>query len=308
MPEQFISVVVPVFNAEDTVEELCSRIDNCVSKITNAYEIILVDDFSTDNTWVLLNSLYDRFDKVKIIRFMKNFGQHSSILCGMFRAKGDVVVTMDDDLQHRPEDIHLLVAKINEGHDIAMAYFKKKKHTLFRIASSKVWGYLNNILIGKPENIYLSSFRAFSQKVVKQMKLIRTSYPFFPTMMFSITRDVVNVPLEHCMSKKKNSTYTFPKYYKTVSKLFINNSIILLKITGFIGLLASFGSFVFAIILIVKKLFFQINVTGWASLIVSLYLIGGLILFSLGVIGEYLLRLMVETTDKPYYFIKEEKT
>ena len=238
---------------------------------------------------------------------MKNFGQHSSILCGMFRAKGDVVVAMDDDLQHRPEDIHLLVAKINEGHDIAMAHFEKKKHTLFRIVSSKVWGYWNNILIGKPKNIYLSSFRAFSQDVVKQMKLIRTSYPFFPTMMFSITRDVVNIPLEHCASKKKNSTYTFFKYYKTVSKLVINNSIVILKITGFVGLLASFSSFVLAAILLVKKLFFQINVTGWASLIVSLYLIGGLILFSLGVIGEYLLRLMVETTDKPYYFIKEEK-
>lgn len=301
------SVVVPAFNAAGTLEELCLRIDNSLAAMGDEYEIIFVDDHSRDNTWEVLDKLYHDYDKVRIIRLTKNFGQQCSTLCGAFKATGEIIITMDDDLQHRPEDIGLLVERVEAGYDIVMAHFKDKKHSLFKRLSSRAMNYLNNMMIGKPTDIYLSSYRAMTRRTVDQMKSINTSYPFFPAMMFAVTANVANVPLEHCATGKQRTTYSLAKYIKIASNLLINNSVILLKIVGLTGLFASMGSFMVAIFLIARKLIFKTVLSGWTSLMVSTYLLGGMILFALGVIGEYLLRIMIETTDKPYYFVKEEK-
>lgn len=306
--EILISVVIPAYNSNNSLRELCQRLVGVFENtLKEPYEIIFVDDNSSDNTWELLNDIYQEYENVKIIRLTKNFGQQCATLCGMFKARGQVVITMDDDLQHRPEDIPLLLEKINDGYDIVMAHFVEKKHSLFKRLSSKLMNHFNNILIGKPQNIYLSSYRAITRKVVEQMQKISTSYPFIPALLFAVTDNIVNVRLTHYESKRKRTTYSLKKYLKIASNLLINNSSLLLKYTGILGVFSALVSFIIVLVLIARKIFLGSVMTGWTSLIASIYLIGGLILFSLGVIGEYLIRILIETTDKPYYFIKEEK-
>ena len=307
MPEQFISVVVPVFNAAGTIEELVMRINSSLSQTSVDCEIVLVDDHSSDLTWEKLCALYDEHENLKVIRLTKNFGQQCATLCGLFRSTGCIIVTMDDDLQHRPEEIPVLIEKIREGHDVVMARFDQKKHSIFKLFTSKGMDFLNKILIGKPSGLRLSSFRAFRNSVIEQMKEIGTSYPFIPAMIFSMTSDIVNVTLEHDVSRKGRTTYSLTKYLKIASNLIVNNSSLLLKLTGLFGILISIVSFCFGAFLIVRKLVLGEVLVGWTSTIVSIYLLGGLTLFSLGVIGEYLLRIIVETTNRPYYFIREEK-
>jgi len=301
------TVVVPVYNGEKTIEELYLRISRCLKKISKNYEVILVDDYSQDKSWEIMNVLYKKYKKLKIIRLTQNFGQHNATLCGMFKAQGNIIITIDDDLQHKPEDIPLLIAKINEGYDVVIAYFKKKEHSFFKKTTSKFMNYLNNILIGKPKDIYLSSFRAFKREIIEDMKKIKTTYPFIPALIFTITKNVTNVILSHYKSKKGATTYSFKKYVKLASNLFINNSLLLLKVTGFIGIISFVISFMIIFFLILKKILYNTAIIGWTSLIVSVYLLGGLILYSLGVSGEYLLRIINETTQKPFYFIKEKR-
>ena len=258
-------------------------------------------------TWEKLCVLYEKHENLKLVRFAKNFGQHCATLCGLLRSTGDIIVTLDDDLQHRPEDIPILIEKVREGHDVVIARFDQKKHSIFKRITSKGMDILNEALIRKPSGLRLSSFRAFRSSVVKQMKEIGTSYPFIPAMIFSMTSGVVNVTLEHDVSGKGKTTYSLAKYFKLASNLLVNNSSLLLKLTGFLGILISVASFCLGLFLIVRKLVSGQVLAGWTSTIVSIYWLGGLTLFSLGVIGEYLLRIIVETTNRPYYFISEEK-
>lgn len=214
------SVVVPVYNAAPVLEELTGRTCDVFGKIGCNFEIIFVDDFSSDNSWPTLKHLAQKDRRVKAVRLTGNFGQHSATLCGMFYARGRFIITMDDDLQHRPEDIPVLIEKMRlSGAEVVIAMLTEKKHAWYRTRASNVMKKLNEILMNKPKGIYLSSFRLLRRDVVKGMLQQNSPFPYLPVLIFGVTSGVVNVEIPHQERKSGSSNYTLVKMLKLAGRL-----------------------------------------------------------------------------------------
>lgn len=301
------SVVIPVYNSTTTLEELARRIGRVFDTVTDGgYEIIFVDDASPNpRTWTTLAQIHSAHPHIKIIRLTRNFGQHAATLCGIKQAKGDFIITMDDDLQHLPEDIPALLEM--KPHDIVIAQLVHKKHGLFKAVTSFIKGYFDLWIIGKPRGINLSSFRLFNKTIANGILAIQTPYPIIGSLLFYVSKDVIGVPVEHVNRKEGKSGYSFYGMARLFSNLIINNSSLLLKFVGLLGTLMSILSFIVGIIFVYRKMVSGISIVGWTSVIVSILFIGGLLLFSVGVIGEYLVRIIGGTEKKPTYIIRSIK-
>lgn len=303
----FYSIVVPVYKTATSLIELADRIDKVFSKLEYSdYELIFVNDspFYIDSVKTL-DQISINNPKVIVIELMKNFGQQPATLCGIENSNGDYVITMDDDLQHAPEDILQLI-KFQE-HDVVIASFSNKKHNYFKRVTSDLKGYFDHIVLGKPKNINLSPYRLINSTVAKLMFKRKTPYPFIPALLFGITNDVVNVEVEHHKRFEGKSNYNLIKLIQVFSNLIINNSSILLRFIGFLGISISFFSIVFGVIILIKKLVLAYVVPGWSSTMIALLFFGGMTLFSLGIIGEYLIRIISTTEHRPIYFIRKIK-
>jgi len=301
------SVVVPVYNSRASLHTLVSRLEAVFKDQLHAtYEVILVDDASPNpDTWPALEALWEAFDSVHVIRLTRNFGQQAATLCGIREARGTFVLTMDDDLQHRPEDIPNLVSE--SAHDIVIAQFPQKQHSWWKRATSWLKGWFDVIIIGKPRHIQLSSFRLFHRFVARGIQQIQTPYPLLAAMMFYVSRDVVGVEVHHDPRREGQSNYTLIRMFKLFSNLIISNSSLLLRGVGYIGILSAVGSAGTALYYIARKLLYNTAVSGWTSLIVTNLLIGGLVLLALGIIGEYLIRIVSGTENKPMYYVRQCK-
>lgn len=301
------SVIIPVFNSSDTLIQLNKRIQLVFQEnIKENYEIIFIDDGSdNDQTWETLEKIQSQSPHVKIYQLSRNFGQHAATLCGIEQAEGDYIITMDDDLQHLPEDIPRLLSQKN--HDVVMANFLFKQHSLFRRFSSKIKAWFAKIIIGIPSSIQPSPFRLMRSTIAKGMLSIQSANPYIPAMIFYLTKDVINIDCMHDKRKQGKSGYNLIRLVTIFSNLLINNSSLLLRFIGTIGIGISISSFILGLYFIIKKIVLKLGVPGWTSLIVAILFLGGLILFSLGVIGEYLIRIIRTAEQKPAFFIKQKK-
>lgn len=299
------SIVVPVYKTSASLVELVKRTDRTFANIPNsAYELIFVNDspFYQKTTKTLVD-ISTQYKNVVIVELTKNFGQQPATVCGIEIAKGDYIITMDDDLQHAPEDIINLIQE--QEHDVVIAKFETKQHSFFKQQASNIKGFFDHIILKKPKHIKLTPFRLFKGSIAKEMFRRKTPYPFIPALLFSITDDIVNVNATHHSRYDGTSNYTFRTMFQMFSNLMINNSSFLLKIIGYIGITTSFFSVIFAAIIIFKKIFFLTSLPGWTSLIITILFFGGLILFSLGIIGEYLIRIIATTENRPMYFVRK---
>lgn len=301
------SVVIPCFNTVDCVRRLAERVRRVfVQEVDASYEIVFVDDGSSNpQTWETLEALAKEDPNVRALRLSRNFGHHAATLCGLEAAQGDWMITMDDDLQHRPEDIPSLIAQ--RDHDIVVAAFPQKQHSLFKRVTSRMKGWLDTLLVGKPRSVQLSSFRLLSRTVVDGMLAAYTPYPFIPGLMFAVSRDVVAAPATHGRREEGESTYTLGKMLALTLNLLINNSALLLRVVGNLGVMVALGSFGYAGLIVFQKFAYDTQVPGWSSLIVVTLFIGGMMLFSIGVIGEYLIRIISAVERKPMYWVRERR-
>jgi dolichol-phosphate mannosyltransferase/undecaprenyl-phosphate 4-deoxy-4-formamido-L-arabinose transferase len=299
------SVVIPVYNSTESVAELCERLVHVFEDtVKETFEIVLVDDSSPNpDTWKTLESIHEKDNRVKIIQLMKNFGQQSALLCGFTYTKGEYVITMDDDLQHPPEEILKLIAE--KEHDVVMAQFKQRQHAFLKVGSSKIKQWFDYKILGRPKGLHLSSFRVINRSVISHILQIKTAFPFVGTMIFMITNDVKGVEVRHDARTRGTSGYTFWRMLMLFWSLLINNSTLLLNITGIFGLIISFASFITTLFLITKKIVYSIPIVGWTSLMVVVFFLGGISLFSIGIIGQYLIRIIHETQSRPSYAIRK---
>lgn len=300
------SVIIPVYNTEDSLIEIGKRIKSVfLDTVESSYELIFIDDCSGNkNTWKVLQELVKSDKNVQAIRLMRNFGQQAATICGIQLAKGDYLITMDDDLQHLPEDIPALIAK--RDHDIVVGQFNKRNHSFSKILLSRIKGYFDRIILGKPKHIQLSPYRLINRATIEGMKnLFSTPYPFLPACMFYVTKDIVGVEVNHNTRYNGKSGYSFFQLIRLFSNLMINNSSFLLRVIGNTGLAISFLSFSLGLYFIYRKLFYSGKIIGWTSVIVTVLFIGGLLLFSIGVIGEYLIRIIRGVDKWPNYIIRD---
>ncbi|MCI5207233.1 MAG: glycosyltransferase [Candidatus Electrothrix sp. ATG2] len=300
------SIVIPVYNTVTALSHLIEQLDIVFSqRLCETYEIILIDDASPlPNTWKNITRLCAQYPHVKAARLMRNFGQHAATLCGLEKASGQTIITLDDDLQHNPSDIPKLL--IHSSHDIVIAQFKEKKHSHFKRITSSFKGWFDRLILGKPRGLQLSSLRVLKKEVVDGMLAIQTPYPFLPALMFAVSKDVVGVKLEHYTRQEGRSGYSLIKLIKLFSWLVINNSSLLLRFVGIFGCFCSFFSMLAVGCVVVRKIVYDIPVAGWSSVIVAILFFGGATLFSVGIIGEYLIRILKGVERKPAYFIRDK--
>jgi len=300
------SIIIPTYNTEKSLELLARRLKTVFETVVHApYEIIFVDDCSSNpNTWITLTQLVKSQEHVQAIRMMRNFGQQAAIVCGMRSAKGAYVITMDDDLQHLPEDIPALIAK--RDHDVVIGQFNKRNHSFSKILFSRTKGFFDKVVLGKPSHIQLSPYRLINRSTVEGMKhLFGTPYPFIPAMMFYVTKDIVGAEVNHASRHDGNTGYSFIKLIGLFSNLLINNSSFLLRVIGNVGLTISFLSFALGLYFIYHRIVHATKIVGWTSVIVTVLFTGGLLLFSIGVIGEYLIRIIRGVDKWPNYIIRD---
>lgn len=299
----FVSVVIPVYNST-VLEELALRIDATLAGLPDSrYELIFVDDFSpSPETWPTLERLARERSTIRAVQLTRNFGQQAATLCGLQEAQGEVVITMDDDLQHAPEDIPKLLALAEW--DIVIGQFDRRQHHFGRRLASRAKGWFDRIILGKPKGIQMSSFRMLSRIVVDGILSIRTPHPFLPALMFHVSKNVIGVRVGHSARREGRSGYTIPELIRVFSNLLINNSSLVLRLVGNLGILFAGISFLMAALVVYRKLAHGVSVQGWASLLATQLLLGGLLLFSVGVVGEYLIRIIESSERKPTYFIR----
>jgi len=269
-----------------------------------SFEIVMVDDCSPNQeTWNTLRSLARDDPAVRLFRLARNFGQGGALLCGMAQARGQWIVTMDDDLQHRPEDIPILAAQ--KEHDVVIARFPDKQCGYWKRLSSNFKGRLDVYLLGKPRHLAASSFRLLKQRVAQDILAVRTPRPFLMAMILSATSDVVNVDVTHEARKFGKSNYSLRKSLSLLSNMIFNNSSFMLRTMSLFGFTLAGLSFLAGLWLVVRTLWLGRGALGWTSLMVVLLMSTGMIILCLGVLGEYVARLIATAESRPAYVIQE---
>jgi len=294
-----VTVVIPVYNSP-VLEELTTRIAAVFADRGEDYEIVFVDDGSTSpEVWPTLERLAAADPQVRAVQLTRNFGQQAATLCGLRESRGDLVVTMDDDLQHDPADIPLLLA--SQGRDIVIGQLTHRQHGGARRLASRVKGLFDRALVGKPKDVRLTSFRMLSRPVVDGMVNIRSAHPFIPALMLHVSRDVVGVSVSHHARRAGRSGYTLPKLFRAFGSLLFNDSRFL-RLVGYLGgACAALG----LLLLLLRSILARAAPdAGWLALMAVQLVIGGTMLLGLGIVGEHLLRIVASSEERPPYVIR----
>jgi len=300
------SVIVPCYNSGPTIRkvvEMTSEKLNSMGK-TN-YEFVLVDDHSPDGGKTIqeLKSLVNDYDYVKVVELAQNSGQHNAIMAALNHASGDVIISMDDDLQTHPSQLPILMEEFEKGFDIVYGYYPEKKHNGFRNFGSYV-NYLSvRFLIGKPKDMKTSSFWIIRKFVRDYIIEYKSPYTHLQGLFLRTTRNISSVPIKHFERESGTSNYTFKKLLNLWSNI-IGYSIAPLRLSQYLGGLLSIGGLLGALIVLIRKLLIPSTALGWSSVMVAIFFFSGIILFFLGVIGEYIGRMFLGMNHQPQYVVR----
>jgi len=299
-----ISVVVPVYYGESHLKVLCQRLRQSLEKISQNFEIILVNDGSPDDSWAIIKELVVQDKRVKGVNFSKNFGQHPAIFAGLAQANGQWIVVMDCDLQNPPEEIIKLYSKAQEGYDIVFGLRQSRKHNLLRRCYSGAFYWLLSYLTGVKQQAQ-DNFGIYSQAVIKKVLSFDETVKWFPLMVKLVGFNSVSIKVEHHERTVGKSSYTFFKLLKIALEVAITYSNKPLELIVKSGFIISFFSFIWVIFIVFRAFYGIEGVVGWPSLMASIWFVGGLIITFLGVIGIYLGKSFNEVKKRPIYIIKE---
>ncbi len=299
-----LSIIVPVFNSEGTLEKLIAEIEKSfLEKIS--YEVVLINDGSTDNSWEKLQELSKIQPNIVAINLLKNYGQHNAMMCGFHYARGEFVVTIDDDLQNPPSEIAKLLVEIKKGYDVVFGRFDKKKHNNVRKFGTKVVGYLNKKIFGKPDDLVLTNFRMMRKSVVERMINYKTQYPYVPGLVLMFSERKTNVLVSHKKREIGKSNYNFIRIAKLVSTILFNYSSFPIRFVSFVGFGISMLSFLIGIAYILRDIIVGVQVQGWTTLIVLISFLGGFIILMIGMLGEYIARMNTQLSNTKSFMIKD---
>lgn len=298
-----ISVVTPVYRAEGCLEELYRRLVTALSGITQDFEIIMVEDCGGDRSWDIIRALAARDPRVKGIQFSRNFGQHYGITAGLDHCDGDWVVVMDCDLQDRPEEIPRLYARAREGYEIAIARRGRRSDPLSKRLASWAFYRLYSWLADIDYDGQAGNFRIVSRKVVESFRRMREQLRFFGGLVNWMGFPTATVDVQHDERYAGPSTYTAAKLWKLASETIIAYSDKPLRLSVRFGFVLAFLAFCYGIYIIIHALLYGSSITGWSSLIVSIYFIGGITIAILGMIGIYLGKTFDEAKKRPLYIV-----
>jgi len=302
-----LSIVIPCYNSAKSLSKLNVRLHRALDSLGVVYEIIYINDCSKDTTLEELKKLAATSSKVTVVDIMYNVGQFRALYCGFENSKGKYIVTIDDDLQHPPEEIPKLYNTIKNAKNIDAVFgrYESKEHSLFRNVGTAFIKLINEKIYGKPKNLTMSAFRIMRRELIDTILTHKTISPVLGAIILKSTRQIVNVDIQHNKRKHGTSNYNLIKLIKTTLDNVLNFSSLPLQTISIIGITVAFISFLFSVFYFVQYFVADIDIPGWTSIMVLLNFYAGLILISLGLIGEYLIRILMEVNGTPKYKIRQ---
>ncbi len=298
------SVVIPVYRSEQTLDALIERLAQVLPKVADVYEVVLVNDGSPDASWATIERLSAQYEWVRGINLMRNYGQHNAVLCGIREARYEITVTMDDDLQHPPEEIPLLIAKLNEGFDIVYGMPKKLPHSWWRNAFSVLTKYAISYVMGFKTVREIGSFRAFHTRLRDAFVLYADSNVLVDVLFSWGTTRFGSVQVNEAPRAVGRSNYTFRKLVHVALLALTSYTTLPLRLASFMGF--TFTLFGLGVLIYVLVTYFAAgSVPGFSFQASLISIFSGVQLFALGIIGEYLARLFDRASGRPTYAIAE---
>jgi glycosyltransferase involved in cell wall biosynthesis len=301
-----ISVVSPIYNAAKILPVLVEELVKTFEELKEDYEIVLVDDRSPDNSWQVMKDLKNKYEHLKVFRLSRNFGQHPTIMAGLSKVKGDWIVVMDCDMQDQPKEIKKLFQKTKEGFLIVQARRVNRKDGFFKKLGSRLFSLLFNYLSDIKVNHEIANFGIYHRKVIDEVLKMGDYIKSFPLFVYFVGFNSHALEIEHAERDSGKSNYTFSKLLDLAFTSIIAYSNKPLKLFVKLGLTISVFSFVIALYYIAIALFGKVEVPGYASLIVSLFLLSGIIISAIGIVGLYLGRVFEQVKNRPSFIFDEE--
>ena len=306
MQDLEISIVSPVYRAERFVDILVAELRHVLGTLTPHYEIILVEDGSPDGSWASIRRASEACPEVVGVRLSRNFGQHSAITAGLRLARGKWVIVMDCDLQDRPDQIPLLLEKAAEGYDVVLARRAVRQDSWTKRAGSRLFYGLLGYLTGIRQDATVANFGAYRDDVITAINSMPETIRYFPAMVRWVGFRSTNVDVLHAARPDGGSSYTLGRLVHLAIDICLTHSDKPLRLVVTTGFVVSLIGFLFAIFTIVQTLRGKIAVLGYASIIVSIWLLSGLIILIVGVVGLYVGKVFEGVKGRPPYIIAEE--
>jgi polyisoprenyl-phosphate glycosyltransferase len=300
------SVVVPVYNSASSLAELHARISQTFKELNLPFELILVEDGSRDKSWEVMESLQAVDRRVKIIRLTKNYGQHNALICGFSFSKGDFVLTLDDDLQNPPEEIPKLIRAIDSsGQDVVFGVPLHRAHSPVRNTGSSAYFRLLAKVLGKNADFRLSNFRIIKRHLIDHILRVSSPNPIVGLLLLNVTDRVGSVAVEHHPRRYGRTTYSGAKLVKLFMHGILYNSYLPLKLVWYLGVGCLVLSGGLGIYYLVRYFTGAISVSGFTTVVLLILFFSGIHMFALGIVGEYLLRILQIVRQFPPYTIRE---
>lgn len=301
-----ISFVIPVYNSENTIENVVNRILATIKTFENQYnfEIILVNDGSKDKSYSVCQDIGKKEPQIKTYNLTRNFGQACAIMAGLNLAEGDYIICLDDDLQTPPEEFpKLLDVLIEKNYDLVYGFYIQKQHSRFRNFGAYINQKMQNMVLQTPHNLHSSSYFVTRKNIVKTVVQYNQPYPYLPGLFFRVTKNICSIPINHEIRKDGKSGYTIKKLLKLWSDGFINFSFSPLRFSTYIGAFLLLVSIALAIFFFILN-YYNFNENYILEIIIILMIFfGGIQLFSIGLLGEYIGRMFMGLNGTPQYVL-----
>lgn len=299
-----VSIVIPCYNSQDSIGNVVELTIKEFQKLPQyEYEFVLVNDCSGDATFAVIRRLAEQYPFVRGINLAKNFGQHNAIMAALNYAHGDLIVGMDDDLQTHPSQMYKLLDKIQEGYDLVYGQYAKRKNSFLKNLSSKFNKVTSRILLGRPKEIESSNYWVITRAVRDQVIQYTNYNPYVDAIFYRVTNNIADVIIEHHKREQGSSNYTFRKLVR-LWLAYWNFSVIPLRIASILGLLLSATGFLGAMITFLRQLISPSSQVGWASIMCAMCLFFGFVLLCLGIMGEYLGKILLCINNTPQYIVR----
>jgi len=298
-----LSIVIPVYNGADSIGELVAALE--ALDIPGGHEIVLVNDGSPDNSLEVCRGLVERARvPITLVDLARNFGEHNAVMVGLRHTRGAHVINMDDDLQNPPEEVARLLAFAQEtGRDVVYTYYDEKQHARWRNLGSEFTNWVAGFVLDKPKGFYLSSFRCMSAFVVREITRYEGPFPYIDGLILQVTQNIDRLLVRHLPRAIGRSNYTMRRLLRLWTSMFVNFSVMPLRISTLTGFALSVIGGLGGLAAIIEALFFA-PPAGWASLFVAVLLLSGVQLMILGIVGEYLGRLYLTMNGKPQSVVR----
>jgi undecaprenyl-phosphate 4-deoxy-4-formamido-L-arabinose transferase len=302
--QPYLSIIIPVYNEENNIEPLLTRLYPVMTSLGKPFEIIFTDDGSRDGSLALLREKSRNLPGVKVIEFNGNFGQHMAILAAFEMCRGEIVITLDADLQNPPEEIPRLVREVEKGHDVVGSIREKRQDTFFRRLASRAVNITTNRITGMRMSDYGCMLRAYHRSVIDNVNRCRETTTFIPALAQTFAANPTEIRVSHAERAGGESKYSLYRLVRLNFDLMAGFSVVPLQLFALFGVVTAIFSLAFALFLLVRRFIVGAEVEGVFTLFAILFFFIGIVIFGIGLVGEYVGRIYQEVRRRPRYVIR----